>query len=48
VIWYMGLKIIDGIATNSARMAGGMKAAAAATGGMKAAATGGMKAAAKK
>jgi len=46
VIWYMAIKIIDGIATNSARMAGGMKAAA--TGGMKAAATGGMKAAAKK
>ena len=36
-IWRLAVKIIDGIASNSARMAGGMKGAAAA-GGMKAAA----------
>jgi len=46
-IWRLAVKIIDGIASNSARMAGGMKGAAAA-GGMKgaaaAAAAGGMRA----
>ena len=35
-IWRLAVKIIDGIASNSARMAGGMKVAAAA-GGMRAA-----------
>lgn len=43
-IWRLAVKIIDGIASNSARMAGGMKGAAA-SGGMKAAAAaGGMRA----
>jgi len=42
-IWRLAVKIIDGIASNSARMAGGMKGAA--SGGMKAAAAaGGMRA----